>query len=80
MKRRDFIKQSALAGSLAFVPNILNAFNGFSSKSLNGKKLVLIQLAGGNDGLNTRTLTNFITKIGQISQFLIQKFLRLQKH
>ena len=53
MKRRDFIKQSALAGSLAFVPNILNAFNGLSSETLGGKKLVLIQLAGGNDGLNT---------------------------
>ena len=53
MKRRDFIKHSALAGSLAFVPNILSAFNGLSSETLGGKKLVLIQLAGGNDGLNT---------------------------
>jgi uncharacterized protein (DUF1501 family) len=53
MKRRDFIKNSALASSLAFVPNILNAFNNLSSKTLGGKKLVLIQLAGGNDGLNT---------------------------
>ena len=53
MKRRDFIKNSALASSLAFVPNILSAFNGLSSKALGGKKLVLIQLAGGNDGLNT---------------------------
>ena len=53
MKRRDFIKNSALASSLAFVPNILSAFNGLSSKTLGGKKLVLIQLAGGNDGLNT---------------------------
>ncbi|MCK5788900.1 MAG: DUF1501 domain-containing protein [Chlamydiia bacterium] len=53
MKRRDFIKNSALASSLAFIPNILSAFNGLSSKALGGKKLVLIQLAGGNDGLNT---------------------------
>ncbi|MCK5908088.1 MAG: hypothetical protein KAG37_10870 [Flavobacteriales bacterium] len=53
MKRRDFIKNSALASSLAFVPNILSAFDGFSSETLGGKKLVLIQLAGGNDGLNT---------------------------
>ncbi len=53
MKRRDFIKQSALASSLALVPNILNAFGNLSSKTLGGKKLVLIQLAGGNDGLNT---------------------------
>ncbi|WP_194765826.1 DUF1501 domain-containing protein [Tamlana sp. I1] len=53
MKRRDFIKQSTLASSLFFVPNFISAFQKVNKATLGHKKLVVIQLAGGNDGLNT---------------------------
>lgn len=54
MKRRDFIKRTGVitAGSL-LIPSFLRA-NMFSAKLLIGKKrLIVIQLSGGNDGLNT---------------------------
>lgn len=53
MKRRDFIKQSTLASSLFFVPSFVKAFENVATTKLGYKKLVIIQLAGGNDGLNT---------------------------
>jgi uncharacterized protein (DUF1501 family) len=53
MKRRDFLKNSALASSFLFVPGFVRAMEQdiFLSKGI--KRLVIIQLAGGNDGLNT---------------------------
>lgn len=50
--RRNFIKLSSLATGSLFVPQFLKAFDGnyFEPK---GKVLVVIQLSGGNDGLNT---------------------------
>ncbi|MCB9224362.1 MAG: DUF1501 domain-containing protein [Crocinitomicaceae bacterium] len=54
MKRRDFLKKTGIitAGTI-LVPSFLRA-NMFSNKLLIGKKrLVVIQLSGGNDGLNT---------------------------
>ena len=53
MKRRDFIKQSSLASSLFFAPNFIKEFENLSKQSSQIKKLVIIQLSGGNDGLNT---------------------------
>ncbi|MFK8061428.1 MAG: DUF1501 domain-containing protein [Polaribacter sp.] len=53
MKRRDFLKQSTLASSLFFVPNFVKAFENVTKNTLGYKKLVIIQLSGGNDGLNT---------------------------
>jgi uncharacterized protein (DUF1501 family) len=53
MKRRDFIKQSSLASSLLMVPSFVKAFDGALSVKYGHKKLVIIQLTGGNDGLNT---------------------------
>lgn len=53
MKRRDFIKQSSLASGVFFVPSFVKAFEHYTSKNLDFKKLVVIQLSGGNDGLNT---------------------------
>jgi uncharacterized protein (DUF1501 family) len=54
MKRRDFFKQSALASTSLFVPSFLRTFDpGRMWSSRSGKVLVLIQLSGGNDGLNT---------------------------
>jgi uncharacterized protein (DUF1501 family) len=53
MKRRDFIKQTSLASSLVFVPSFLKAFDEALSAKYGHKRLVIIQLSGGNDGLNT---------------------------
>ena len=51
MKRRDFIKQTALISSSVFLPNFLSSFA--SNLSLGNNRLIVIQLSGGNDGLNT---------------------------
>lgn len=53
MKRRDFLKQSTLASSLFFVPSFVKEFENFTKNSLGNKKLVIVQLSGGNDGLNS---------------------------
>lgn len=53
MKRRDFLKQSTFASGMFFVPQFLKAFENNSMKSFSNKKVVIIQLKGGNDGLNT---------------------------
>ena len=53
MERRKFIKNSVLASSLTLVPSFLKAFETIDIKSLGYKRLVIIQLTGGNDGLNT---------------------------
>jgi len=53
MKRREFIRQSSLTSSLFMVPNFLKAFESIPAEALGFKKLVMIQLSGGNDGLNT---------------------------
>ena len=56
MNRREFISRSALAtaGSL-LIPNFLKAYEQqqLHTKMLTDKRLVIIQLSGGNDGLNT---------------------------
>ncbi len=53
MDRRKFIKNSTLASSLFFVPSFVKAFESVATEQLGYKRLVIIQLAGGNDGLNT---------------------------
>ncbi len=53
MDRRKFLKQSSLVSSLFFVPSFVKAFEEVASNSLGYKRLVIIQLSGGNDGLNT---------------------------
>ncbi len=57
MKRRDFIKQSAFttAGTM-LIPHFLKAYEAQAMGQVNppnGKILVVVQLSGGNDGLNT---------------------------
>ncbi|QJX46240.1 DUF1501 domain-containing protein [Hymenobacter taeanensis] len=54
--RRDFLKASVLASSLLFVPKFLHALDRQGLQPLrnsNGRRLVVVQLGGGNDGLNT---------------------------
>lgn len=53
MDRRKFLKQSSLASSLFLVPSFVSAFQDVVSSKLGYKRLVIIQLSGGNDGLNT---------------------------
>lgn len=54
MKRRNFLKNTGLASTSLFVPQFINGFNApISSASRSGKILVVLQLSGGNDGLNT---------------------------
>ncbi|MEC3906046.1 DUF1501 domain-containing protein [Tamlana sp. 2201CG12-4] len=53
MNRRKFLKQSSLASSLFFVPDFVRAFEDMASSRLGYKRLVIVQLSGGNDGLNT---------------------------
>ncbi|PWJ43256.1 DUF1501 domain-containing protein [Sediminitomix flava] len=51
MKRRDFLKYTSLTTSAVLVPSFLKAFE--IPQNFEGKKLVIIQFSGGNDGLNT---------------------------
>ncbi|QCW99219.1 DUF1501 domain-containing protein [Aggregatimonas sangjinii] len=53
MKRRAFIRNSSLASSTLLIPSFIKAFDGTPSFLTGHKKLVIIQLSGGNDGLNT---------------------------
>lgn len=54
MKRRNFIKRTSLAtGGMLFIPTFLKAFETNNINFSSYKKLVIIQLKGGNDGLNT---------------------------
>lgn len=54
MKRRDFIRNSALVSGAFMVPAFLKPFEAMAKGQLSGfKNLVIIQLSGGNDGLNT---------------------------
>ena len=53
MKRRDFLKNSALASSTMLIPSFVNSANNLVFTNSGQKRLVIIQLSGGNDGLNT---------------------------
>lgn len=47
--RRDFLKLTGLASAAICYPQL---FSSFSQRGFEGKRLVVIQLSGGNDGLN----------------------------
>ncbi len=57
MKRRNFIKLTATASALTLLPTevfaLFKSAGMASCPNVNAKKLVLIQLSGANDGLNT---------------------------
>lgn len=56
MKRRDFIKLSASASAIGLLPTELKAMLpnlNLDDCDFTNRKLILINLAGGNDGLNT---------------------------
>ncbi len=54
MERRDFLKQSVFASGMALIPSFLKGMELLSPDQLSGyKNVIIIQLSGGNDGLNT---------------------------
>jgi uncharacterized protein (DUF1501 family) len=53
LKRREFLKSASLATASLWVPRFLQAHARPGALAPNGKILVMIQLSGGNDGLNT---------------------------
>jgi uncharacterized protein (DUF1501 family) len=53
IKRRNFIQIGSLATGTLFVPQFLKAFEKPSMVPSGNKVAVVIQLSGGNDGLNT---------------------------
>ncbi len=53
IKRRTFLKTASLAAASLWVPRFLQVFARPQALPVRGKILVVIQLSGGNDGLNT---------------------------
>ena len=63
MKRRNFIKLTSTASAISLLPSqltaSLNIAKDFLDCTISNRKLVLINLAGGNDGLNTIIPINY---------------------
>lgn len=53
IQRRDFLKSGSLAAASLFLPKFLKALEVPGALPPKGRSLVVIQLSGGNDGLNT---------------------------
>lgn len=53
MNRRKFVQLSSLASASVMVPQFLRAFERQPAPLVNNKVLIVVQLTGGNDGLNT---------------------------
>lgn len=53
IKRRDFLQVGSLATASFMVPKFLKAFEGKAMVPPGNKVVVVLQLSGGNDGLNT---------------------------
>ncbi len=53
IKRKEFIQIGSLATASLMVPKFLKAFEGQSMVLPGNKVVVILQLSGGNDGLNT---------------------------
>ncbi len=52
-KRREFLQVGSLATASFMVPKFLKAFEGGAFVPPGNKVVVILQLSGGNDGLNT---------------------------
>jgi uncharacterized protein (DUF1501 family) len=53
LKRKEFIQVGSLATASLMLPKFLKAFEGRNRVPLGNKVVVILQLSGGNDGLNT---------------------------
>jgi uncharacterized protein (DUF1501 family) len=52
-KRKEFIQIGSLATASMLLPKFLKAFEGVNMVPIGNKVVVILQLSGGNDGLNT---------------------------
>ncbi len=53
LKRKEFLRLGSLASGSLFIPKFLKAFETQTRIATGNKVVVIIQLSGGNDGLNT---------------------------
>src|SRR6186713_2984223 len=53
IKRKEFIQIGSLATAAVMLPKFLKAFEGAPLVPQGNKVVVILQLSGGNDGLNT---------------------------
>jgi uncharacterized protein (DUF1501 family) len=53
IKRKEFIQAGSLATASLMLPKFLKAFEGSALVPMGNKVVVVLQLSGGNDGLNT---------------------------
>lgn len=53
LKRKEFLQVSSLATASLMLPKFLKAFDGKAPVPPGNKVMVVLQLSGGNDGLNT---------------------------
>src|SRR5258705_2849320 len=53
IKRKEFIQIGSLATAAVMLPKFLKAFEGANMVPMGNKVVVILQLSGGNDGLNT---------------------------
>ena len=53
MKRKQFIQTGSLATASLMLPKFLKAMEGKAMVPAGNKVVVVLQLSGGNDGLNT---------------------------
>jgi uncharacterized protein (DUF1501 family) len=53
IKRKEFIQAGSLATASLMMPKFLKAFEGSNRVPAGNKVIVILQLSGGNDGLNT---------------------------
>lgn len=53
IKRKEFIQVGSLATASLLLPKFLKAFEGRTLVPMGNKVVVILQLSGGNDGLNT---------------------------
>lgn len=53
LKRKEFLQVGALASASVMMPKFLKAFENKASVPPGNKVMIVIQLSGGNDGLNT---------------------------
>jgi uncharacterized protein (DUF1501 family) len=53
IKRKEFIQDGSLATAAMMLPKFLKAFEAQSMVPIGNKVVVILQLSGGNDGLNT---------------------------
>lgn len=53
LKRKEFLQVSSLATASIMLPKFLKAFDGKAIVPPGNKVMVILQLSGGNDGLNT---------------------------